>query len=304
MPALSILTDIEPFAWLMVLLGFYFGGKRRTLLSRRNSIGLLEKVEEPPDYRALGVFVALRLLNSIAYLVMTNTPIAQQLGERLTLTLYAVLYWTIYLLSTISVFFVMGALLKNSLKPLPGLCSAVLIAFRWAAILALLVALTAHIPIYGVKDVQHWLNEVSVSFTICVCSFEISLMVLLVLRLDRLGMSLRSRAVGLALGLTILGMVDIVSAVTYNLGEGFQSWIAPVDELLTIASLVMWTMYVVFPEPARNAHSLPAASKLMRWNEIALQFGTAGRPAESDPFISRVEVTVATILKKHNIGNY
>ena len=148
-----------------------------------------------------------------------------------------------------------------------------------------------------------WLDEVSVSFALCVCTFEISLLTLLLTRLERLGMCLRSRPVGLAVGLTLMGLMDLVSAVTLNLSEHYLLWIGTMNELVTFFSLAVWIFYIVFPEPPRNPHSLSPASKLMRWNEIALKLELSGRQAEPAPFISGVESVVVGIMKKHNIGN-
>jgi hypothetical protein len=56
------------------------------------------------------------------------------------------------------------------------------------------------------------------------------------------------------------------------------------------------------PEPRRNAHSLAPASKLMRWNEIALKLELTGKQGEQTPFIAGVQLVVDTILDKYNIG--
>ena len=133
---------------------------------------------------------------------------------------------------------------------------------------------------------------------------SISLLVLLARQLSRLGLCLRSRPVGIALGLAMIGLMDLLGILTQSLPARYVAWVDTANELGLFLALGMWAFYIIAPEPARTAHSLSPASKLMRWNEIALQFGTSGRPGESDPFISRVESTVAAILKKHNVGNY
>ena len=217
--------------------------------------------------------------------------------------MYFLSFWGLYLFATICVFFIIAALLRNSLRPLPGLSSAAVIVFRWASGLALAIALTAHLPVFGIRSLPVWLDEVSVSFALCVCTFEISLLTLLLTRLERLGMCLRSRPVGLAIGLTLMGFMDLVSAVTLNLPDHYLLWIGTASELVTFFSLAVWIFYIVFPEPARNPHSLSPASKLMRWNEIALKLELSGRQAEPAPFISGVESVVVGIMKKHNIGN-
>ena len=102
----------------------------------------------------------------------------------------------------------------------------------------------------------------------------------------------------------MIGCMDLLATVTQNLPPQYSVWFSTLNELGLFLALGMWAFYLVAPEPVRTAPRLTPNSRLMRWEEIARQFGTAGNQGESDPFISRVESTVAAILKKHNVGNY
>ncbi len=300
---LTILSSLEPVWWLLVLLALYFGWRRRIagLQGGDRRLGIVD--EAPPDYRALSVFVVCRLLTSLAYLLLLAEDKPFGLSAGSAKTLYFSVYWSLYVPETVCVFLVIRALLKKSLSPLPGLSSAALIVFRWAAFLALALALTAHIPVFGVRDLQTWVDEVSISFALCVCVFEISLLVLLIHRLERLGMCLRSRPVGLALGLSMLGIMDLLSAMTINLPVRFITWISMLNEMAILIALSLWAAYILLPEPRRNPHSLSPASKLMRWNEIAMKLELSGRQAEQTPFISGVQLVVDSILDKYKIGS-
>ncbi len=287
-----------------MLLALYFGWSGRVAPGRDPHRAAPPRQEETvSDYRALGVLVIIKLLESLLYLSLSRHILPLNLSAQAVRLIYATSYWTLYILSTICVFFVMGAILRSSLQPLHGLASAALVIFRWAAILALFIALAAHIPIFGVPNLFHWLDEVSVSFMLCVCSFEISLLVVITMQLGRLGMYLRSRPVGVAIGLTMLGCMDLLSAVTVNLPPRTAELVGSVVESVILLALLIWIVYIVLPEPRRMAPALSPASKLMRWNEIALRLGGNSRPTETVPFISAVEAQVDEILAKHNIGN-
>ncbi len=302
---LALLTDAEPIAWLIVLLALYFCGERRVLRLQKHGLGDARYDEQPPSYRALGVFVALKLLLALAYPVLMNHVLTVGLSARASHIAYAAVFWALYLSSTIAVFFVIAALVRNSLTPLPGLSAAALAVFRWVAALLLLIALTAHMPIFGFGNVWRWLDEVNVSFAICVCSFEVTLLVLLLMRLERLGMCLRSRPVGLAFGLMIMGSMELFSTLTINFSTGLRAWVNVLYEVVILFTLFLWGLYIILPEPRRVAHSLAPASRLMRWNEIALKLEVSGkRQVEQTPFISGVQLIVDGILDKYKIGNH
>ncbi len=211
---------------------------------------------------------------------------------------YSLSYWCSYLLASISVFFVMAALLRRSLQPLPGLSTAALALFRWAALLALLLALTAHLPIFGVTNYKLLLNETSISFVLCICAFELSLLSLLLGNIRRLGMCLRSRPIGFAFGLVMLSIMDLSNAATINMSQHVQNIVATWSEITNVSVTLLWIFYILRPEPKRLPHGLSPASRLMKWNEIALKLGVSGKQAESVPFISGVESTVDAILER------
>ncbi len=300
---LALLTDTEPIAWLVVLLALYFGGERRVRQLQKSGLGEARYDERPPSYRALGAFVSLQLLWSLASPILTGPTAPLDLSPHAVHLVYAAVYWTLYLLSTVTVLFVIGALIRNSLTPLPGLSAAALSVFRWTSALLLLIALTAHLPLFGVGDVWRWLEEVRVSCAVCVSSFELTLLGLLLWRLTRLGMCLRSRPIGLAFGLAALGGMELVSAATVHMAAPIMLWVQVLQGAVVLTVLLMWVYYVILPEPKRHAHSLSPGSRLMKWDEIARRLEMNGKHhAEQTPFISGVQLIVDGILDKYKIG--
>ncbi len=299
---LALLYQLRPFGWLMVLLAVYFCGERRWERQRRRNIPAAAKDELPPNYRALGVFAALRLCCCLFSPLFTNWVLPTSLSLHVAHRLYVGTYWTLNLLSFICIFFVLAAVLRNSLKSLPGLSAAAMLVFRWTAIFTLTLTLTAHLPIFGIHSFQAWLAEMDLSLALCALFFEATMLVLLVMRLGRLGMCLRSRSVGLAFGLTVLGATYLLSAIASHSPDGGAVWLQWVINLAVPGVLAMWVLYIVLPEPKRHSHSLAPASKLMRWNEIALKLELSSRPTEPAPFISGVQLIVDGILDKYRIG--
>ncbi len=295
----------EPLAWLLALVCLYFGERRKRVPRAQMIPGNIRNEEPAMDYKPLGAFILLKITATLCYPLFSEQLIPLGISKPVGQTIYVTVYWLSYLLSTVVVFSVMGALLRQSLRPLPGLSSAALILFRWAAILTLIIALTAHIPIFGFHGLANWLDEVSISFMLCVCSFELTLTTMLFLRLEKLGMCLRSRPVGIGMGLTLMGLADLISGITINLASKTATdTISCVYEVIIYSALVLWCFYIILPEPRRSAHSLSPASKLMRWNEIALKLEVNGRQSEQTPFISGVQLIVDGILDKYNIGKY
>jgi hypothetical protein len=229
---LAVLAGLEPLGWLIVLVALYFGGERRQARLSKAGLGQHQSQgSEAPatNYRPLAVLVVLKFLTSLSYPIFQERLFPLGISVAAGHLAYRVVFWGSYFAVTVCVFFVIGSLLKNSLSPLPGLSSAAMIVFRWAAGLAFALAATAHIPVFGIHSWFLWLNEVSVSFALCVCTFEISLLVLMLSRMGKLGMCLRSRPVGLAVGLTLLGFMDLTSALTLNLSTVVVTWVARTD---------------------------------------------------------------------------
>ncbi len=299
---LTFLYQLRPLGWLAVLLAVYFCGERRWELRRRRGLPNAVQDEVPPNYKALGIFAALRLCCCLVSPLFTDRVLPLGLSVYAAHRLYLGTYWTLNLLSFLCVFFVLAALLRNSLKSLPGLSAAAMIVFRWTAIFAVTLTLTAHLPIFGIHSFQAWLSEMDLSFALCMLFFEATMLVLFVMRLERLGMCLRSRSVGLALGLTVLGAAYLLSAITSRLPGGGAVWLQWIVNLMVLGVLAMWVLYVVAPEPRRHTHALAPSSKLMRWNEIALKLELGGRASEPAPFISGVQLIVDGILDKYRIG--
>jgi len=106
-----------------------------------------------------------------------------------------------------------------------------------------------------------------------VCVMQCGLVVVLLLFSRNIGVSLRSRTFGIALGFGILASVDLA---TFAIRSGIESPLAnPMTDLLTLITLVaylcsvsVWTAYLIRPEPLPRAASLVLpAHDLEGWKE-------------------------------------
>ena len=167
---LALLYQLRPVGWLAVLLAVYFCGERRWE-QRRGSGAMVVQDELPPNYKALGIFAALRLCCCLISPLFTDRLLPHTVSVETAHRLYIGTYWVLNLLSFVCIFFVLAAILRNSLKPLPGLSAAAMIIFRWTAVFASTLTLTAHLPILKFHSFGDWLTETDLSFALCVLFF-------------------------------------------------------------------------------------------------------------------------------------
>ncbi len=295
---MNALNDCEPLAWLAVLIAVHFGKQRRSRISDEGGADSSSSDETPPEYGSLQLFAAFKALSSLSYPVLLGHVVSIGLSPRALRLANESTFWTLYVLCTVCAFFIMAAVLRRSFQPLPGLATAALVIFRYAAVLAIGIALTAHLPFFSPHHLSAWADEVSFSFMACVCAFEVTLLVMLTTQLGRLGMFLRSRPIGIAFGLALLGCMDLIQALTISLSLKVVQEIGLVYEVGVYLAALTWTFYILRAEPRRMPHSLSPASRLMKWNEIAMKLELAGKQAEHVPFISGVESIVDSILKR------
>jgi hypothetical protein len=78
-------------------------------------------------------------------------------------------------------------------------------------------------------------------------------------------------------------------------------------EAVILATLAVWVVYCILPEPVRKPVLMPASSTIYRWNEIASALGHKGttvavqQPANSF-FLSDVERVVEKVLSRNMKG--
>jgi hypothetical protein len=219
--------------------------------------------------------------------------------------IYFYAYWATYILSAVAIFFVIQEIFCHVTEPVPGIRRFGLLAFRWVAIISVLVSVSSSIPLKGLGA---GLAMVGYQVMRCVSILELCLLAFLALFIHSLGRSFRSRAFGVALGFGMQAAMELILSAVVRPSPGLNTTLNFSLQLVITFVLLGWTAYFALPEAAveREAITLPVSSPLIRWNEIAKALGhntphvAVGQSGAF--FLQDVEKVVDKILTKNSIG--
>jgi hypothetical protein len=136
---------------------------------------------------------------------------------------------------------------------------------------------------------------------------ELCLLAFLCLSMSALRLTVRDLSFGIAFGFGVLSSGDFLLASWISRVASYNDPVQFVYESLILATLAIWMIYCVLPEPARKPILVPASSTIYRWNEIASALGHTGtRVAVQQPansfFLSDVERVVEKVLARNMKG--
>src|SRR6202789_61554 len=218
---------------------------------------------------------------------------------------YYTLFWLAYGTSGVLTFFTAQQIFRDALEPLPGLRRLALVAFRWVAVVS--VALSVVPAIVPLFFHAHSLQVTVLQAMRCVSVLEFCLLAFILLSAQALGISWRSRIVGITLGFGVLAIVDTVCFMF--LLRSFSQllpWLL-VRETGSVVAASVWLGYLLMREPKRTAVRLKSSSQLQKWNEIALALGkpvphiALGQPEPSPFFLQDVERVVDRVLSRNEV---
>jgi hypothetical protein len=220
-------------------------------------------------------------------------------------TVYCTLFWVAYGTSGVLTFLTAQQIFRDALEPLPGLRRLALVAFRWVAVVSLALSVVpAIVPLFF-----HW---VSLQITVlqamrCVSVLEFCLLAFILLSAQGLGISWRSRIVGVTLGFGVLAVVDTVCFMFLLRSlSHLLPWLL-VRETGSAVTAAIWLGYLLMSEPKRTAVRLESSSQLQKWNEIAVALGkpvphvALGQPDSSPFFLQDVERVVDRVLSRNEV---
>ncbi len=281
---LDSFNALEAALWFIALLSFFRAKVRREL-------------------PALGLFFAASLVGPTIFLALRLGAHRLPFSSRLIYAIYYYSWWPLYIVSIFAAFFSIQQIIRSALAPLPGLSSLGVLFFRWAGLLSVVIAITAHLADVQELGVAKWVTRLLVSFALCMCLFEVSLLSLLALTSRLLGLTFRSRVFGVSLGLASLGIIQFFNLAFTSDGKTVISGIGVACELVTLATLMMLIFYILRPEPERGMLAVEKASTLMRWNEIVREMGVGPPlPVERIPnFMEEVETLVERIMRNNAV---
>jgi hypothetical protein len=283
--AMSVMNAAEFILWAVLAILFWNKG-----LHRR--------------FPAMGTYLGLRAISApLLVLVLYGESLPwgrdRHIGE-----IYSFGFFATYLASTVLLFFICIEIFRSALAAFPGIAKLAIVIFRWAAVVSMIVSLTsityAHKGIYIIADISYGLMRSMSVLELCLLAF-------LCLSMSALRLTVRDLAFGIAFGFGLMSSGEFIVAAW---SSRLTSWNEPVQfvyESLILATLAIWMVYSILPEPARKPVLMPASSTIYRWNEIASALGHTGtkvavqQPANSF-FLSDVERVVEKVLARNMKG--
>ena len=195
------------------------------------------------------------------------------LEVHLAYDIYFFSYWISAAVQVLLQFLVIYSVYRLLMRPLEGLQEMGKIIFLWISGVSLLLALVmafgphSHGPFYAATLVSQVQEGESVQ-TVCQLVF-------VSLATKPLGLSFRSRAFGVLLGLGFSATAGLVLSAWLSTAEA-RSLYSPVyawASCFSVVTLLVWTGYFAMPEPERKLILLPTTSPYLHWNQISEALG-------------------------------
>lgn len=218
--------------------------------------------------------------------------------------LYGGIFWAAYGASGVLTFRTAQQIFQDALQPLPGLRRLALVAFRWVALISVALSVVpAIVPwFFRVQSLQTTLLQAMR----CVSVIEFCLLAFILLSAQALGITYRSRIVGITLGFGVLAVVDMVCFMFLLRSGVLLPWILIRTSGAVVAAAI-WLVYLLMPEPPRMPVLLQSNSQLQKWNEIAMALGkpvphiALGQPEPPVFFLQDVEQMVDRVLSRNDV---
>ncbi len=276
-PFSSLAHSIEPWIWLLALVGY--------LRAKGNLLSLF-----------LGVFLGVRTAAAFALTALFLSHSQSGLSAPFAVVSFYI-SWAGFLAGFVLLLFSLREIFHHIISPLPGLAHVGGIVFRWVALVSLLLSAAVGLPSLLHPRGSHIyfvLLQIATDF----CALELCLLAFLLLVSRALGFSLRSRVVGICVGFMLLALADIARFSASP--NGTNSVAAYISNSATILCLAAWILYFALPEPAREFAHTPLKT-LMRWNDLALALHPPEQPAEEHAtgFLQDVESVVDRVLARN-----
>ena len=281
--AMSVMSCLEFLLW--ATLGYFFWSKD---LHRR--------------FPAMSSYLAIRVGSMPVLLVLLYGQSRHWFNDYCFL-MYYVAYWSVYIASAITLYFVCLEIFRTILSPFTGLARLGTIVFRWAAVVSLIVSLLP-VVMYAHKGFA-LVHDVAFSLMRSVSILELCLLAFLCICMNTLKLSPRELSFGLALGFGMMSSSDFIAGAWLSGNHSLTSPMQIAYEATVLIVLCVWVVYVALPEPVKKPVVMPANSTIYRWNEIAAALGHGTQVAVQQPansfFLSDVEKVVDKVLTRSNL---
>lgn len=237
-------------------------------------IALICKRKLEKTFPLLVALLAVRSLASIVLLTVFHLcqRSVHVLTGRVAYKLYFYIYWTSYAVEAVLAFLAIYSLYRLAMAPLPGLQRLGILMFRWAGGIALVLALTVAFGPHtsGPASLARFVAQLSQTQSV----LTLSMLLFVTLASKPMGLSVRSKIVGVSLGLGILAATDLAVASWMNHAD-MVSTVNILKGCASFLALATWGTYFALPEPKRRMIVLPTTSPFLRWNQISDVLGDA-----------------------------
>lgn len=234
------------------------------------------------------------LLNGIRYVCYREFGLSSW-------TYYSV-YWVGTALANVAAIAVLYEIFCAAFKPFAGLQDLAKIVFMWAAGSILFTGIVVFMSSPAAGAPHHWLATSVYDFERIVGVMECTLLIFLFIGSQHLGLSMRNRVFGFALGFGFDAFCRLVvySALMKSHVSKAAFW-SQFPPIVYSVALLIWVTYLLKPEPSRESVHIPITSPLLRWNEVALQLGHSGGKVallNPEPFMPQAERIVEQVMQK------
>jgi hypothetical protein len=237
-------------------------------------IGVIFLRKQFADYRALAFFLIARASSTIALMTIMWKASSYNGTSHAAKTAYLIyfdVYWASYAIEALLGIGIIWSVYRLAMAPLKGLQSLGMLMFRWAAAIAVVVAIgmslgpnvtTNQFIIHAVTQLQ----QTQAILTLCLLLF-------VTFAIRPMGLSYRSKIFGVSFGLGIMAMMGLVNAAWAPHSRSMMSVVNIVNGVAILAAMLIWTAYFALPEPKRRIIVLPTTSPFLRWNQISEALG-------------------------------
>jgi hypothetical protein len=208
--------------------------------------------------------------------------------------IYFVVYWVSCFLSAGLIFLSCLDVYRQAMAPLPGLARMGNTIFGWAALASALVTATTFTSTSGPQMIP----KACLELLRCAGATELCVLALLLLCMRAMGLSLRSRPLGFALGLAAMALIDCTEMVVTMLQIPATPAVQTLFEGAVLVSITTWITYAALPEPERKTVTVPVNSAIYKWDQIASALGYKGTQVAVQPSPSFFLVDVEKVVER------
>lgn len=222
------------------------------------------------QYRPLALLLLSKLL-TLVILLPVESMSGHQLSRTAAYHIYFYWYWTSYIVEAGLGFFIIYSVYDLAMAPLRGLHRLGMLMFRWAAGIAMAIALTMAFGPHVASSsflirVITQLQQTQSVLTLCMLLF-------VCMAIRPMGLTFRSKIFGVSLGLGVLATSQLVSSAWFSQFKFLYSMVDIFNGAAICVAILIWIGYFAIPEPKRRMIILPTTSPFLRWNQISLALG-------------------------------